>query len=86
MEYMASGTPLVAFDLPCIPDEYKSYFYMLEDYNADSIRQVLEMLLNEDSYKLHSFGKVSQRWITEAKNPEVQVKKYVDKIVKDLEI
>ena len=82
MEYMASGTPLVAFDLPCIPDDYKPYFYMIEDYNVESIKRTLENLLSADSTELHLFGKASQKWVTDHKNPEVQVKKYVDKIIK----
>ena len=36
IEYMASGTPLVAYDLPCIPREYLPYFYQITDGNQMS--------------------------------------------------
>lgn len=71
MEYMASGTPLVAYNLPCIPEPYKCHFYEIDD-----LRQTLDRLLSIDRKELHRFGLEAQRWIVEEKSPGQQLKKY----------
>ena len=80
MEYMASGTPLVAFDLPCIPEEYKQYFYMIPEYTKDCIKTFLENILKSDSMEIHEFGIKAQSWIVDNKNPKAQIKKFLDVI------
>lgn len=75
MEYMASGTPLVAYDLPCIPREYIPYFYQITD--ESQMGQLLQELLYKDQEELHSFGLKAQKWITEHKNAKVQADKVV---------
>ena len=79
MEYMASGTPLVAYNLPCIPREYLPYFYQITDENQ--MGQLLRELLCKDPAELHSFGLKAQKWVTEHKNAKVQT----DKIVRMLQ-
>ena len=71
MEYMASGTPLVAYNLPCIPEPYKCHFYDIDD-----LRQTLDRLLSIYRKELHRFGLEAQRWIVEEKSPGQQLKKY----------
>ena len=75
MEYMASGTPLVAYDLPCIPREYLPYFYQITDENQ--MGQLLQKLLCKEPEELHSFGLKAQKWVTEHKNAKVQAHKVV---------
>lgn len=71
MEYMASGTPLVAYDLPCIPEPYRRYFFAIDD-----LGQTLEVLLGMDREKLHQFGLEAQKWIVNEKSPRRQLEKY----------
>lgn len=78
MEYIASGTPLVAFDLPCIPEEYKPYFYHLSQYSEEGICCILQGLLKLDNSSLHDFGIKAQEWITKTKTAKLQLKSYVD--------
>ena len=75
MEYMASGTPLVAYDLPCIPREYLPYFYQITDENQ--MGQLLQELLCKEPEELHGFGLKAQKWVTEYKNAKVQAHKVV---------
>ncbi|EJX05942.1 glycosyl transferase group 1 [gut metagenome] len=77
MEYMASGTPLVAYDLPCIPNEYKNYFYQIKECSVEGLRSALQELLNKDAESLHKFGIEAQNWITTAKVPKAQMKKFI---------
>lgn len=46
LEYMASGTPLLATDLPGIPAEYKRYEYIIENENIDGIANMFRYVLN----------------------------------------
>ena len=81
MEYMASGTPLVAFDLPSIPSEYDVFFYHLDEYSQESIRSILNDLLAKSAEELNKFGLDAQKWIVENKNPKIQVKKLLDAVM-----
>lgn len=71
MEYMASGTPLVAYNLPCIPKPYRRHFFAIDD-----LGQTLEELLSLDREKLHRFGLEAQKWIVNEKSPRRQLEKY----------
>lgn len=75
MEYMASGTPLVAYDLPCIPREYLPYFYQITDENQ--MGQLLQELLCKEPTELHSFGLQAQKWVIDHKNAKMQANKVV---------
>ncbi|WP_027090365.1 glycosyltransferase [Thomasclavelia saccharogumia] len=78
MEYISSGTPLVAFDLPCIPTEYHPYFYKIVPENIEGMEKILDELLHTNSKELNLFGKKAQKWIVKHKNSKVQMKKYID--------
>lgn len=75
MEYMASGTPLVAYDLPCIPREYIPYFYQIT--SKEQMSDLLNELLFKDKEELHAFGEKAQKWITSNKNAITQASKVV---------
>lgn len=76
MEYMASGTPLLAFNLPCIPEEYKSYFYQFSEYTVEGMAKTLQDLLDCDKNIIHNFGLKAQSWIINNKNSKIQLRKY----------
>lgn len=79
IEYMASGTPLVAYDLPCIPDEYRDKYISI---NADGLRETLEKYLSASAEELNSFGAMTRRWILENKTPRSQAKKIINMLCK----
>lgn len=81
MEYMASGTPLVAYDLPCIPKEYRPYFYQIT--NENQMAALLNELLAKDAKELHAFGLNAQRWIVGNKSASIQTNKIMQMIQKD---
>ena len=78
MEYMASGTPLVGCKLPCIPDEYLDYFYIVDQEDADGFTSCLTEILSKDKKAIHEFGLNAQRWIVDNKNATIQASKIVD--------
>ena len=73
IEYMSSGTPLVAFNLPSIPESYLPYFYQIEEDSVDCICSTIETLLSMDSKELDEFGMKAQSWIVENKKPKTQL-------------
>lgn len=75
IEYISSGTPLVAFKLAGIPDEYNDYYYRIPEYKVDSFADLLKNLLNKSDEELFNFGKAAQKWVLENKNPKIQSQK-----------
>lgn len=73
MEYIASGTPMLANKLPCIPDEYLPYFYYPEE--PSHFTQKLQEVLQCDQATLHVKGLEAQSWIVRTKNAKEQVRK-----------
>lgn len=85
MEYMASGTPLVAFDLPCIPKEYKDYFYVINKNNQDNLKKMLMELMNKDKVELHNKGISAQKWIVENKCAKKQ-SSYIVEMLRNINV
>lgn len=77
IEYIASGTPLLAYELPCIPIDYKDKYFIIEN---DDLRASLEKCISLEKNELNEFGKNAQSWILENKNPKNQSKKIIDMI------
>jgi len=80
MEYISSGTPMIAYDLPCIPAEYEGKFIKILD---KSIESTLYSCLKMDREVIHSFGLNAQKWILENKNSRKQTQSLV-KMLKSL--
>lgn len=76
MEYMASGTPLMAFDLPCIPEEYKEFFYCVKKDEDFSL--ALKKVLMKSENELNNFGLKAQNWIVDNKSSKKQIKKFLN--------
>lgn len=76
MEYISSGTPMLAYELPCMPKEYDGYYFKIKG----NLEQILDDLLNQERSELHQFGLNAQRWILENKNSRVQTRHLVKMI------
>ena len=64
LEYMASGTPMLAYMLPGIPENYKGLFL---EFNGDFENSLKEALLT-DKKTLEFFGKKARTFVFEEKN------------------
>ena len=78
LEYMASGTPLLATDLPGIPAEYKRYEYIIENENIDGIAKMFRYVLNLTDAELRKKGKMAQEFVLGTKNNIIQTKKILE--------
>ncbi len=78
LEYMASGTPLLATKLPCMPDEYLDYIYVIEDETADGICKAFKEVLGKSREDLHQKGADAKEFVLKYKNNKTQAGKVLD--------
>jgi glycosyltransferase involved in cell wall biosynthesis len=75
IEYMASGTPTLMYNLPCIPREYHEYLYFIEDLTIEGIRNKIIEVCNKSPLELNDFGMKAKEFILKNKNSKIQCKK-----------
>lgn len=78
MEYLASGTATVMFRLGCMPEEYESHIYYVEDECIESLKDKLMEVCEKPREELFSFGQNARNFILTKKNPVAQCQKIVD--------
>ena len=84
MEYLASATPTLIYQLDGIPEEYYHYCYTLDNRHTDpdslrrKIVEVFETPVNERCRK----GRDARNFILEKKNPEIAGKRIVELLEK----
>lgn len=77
LEYMLSGTPIISTMLPGIPDEYKDYFFALEDNNAKTICDMLKRIKKISTKEKLSIGLKAQKFAL-SKDYITQGKRIID--------
>lgn len=80
MEYMVSGTPVLTTDLPGMPQEYKDYVFIMEDYSHEGIKNKLTEISNMDKKELNEVGIRAREFVLNKKNNTVQASKIVEMI------
>lgn len=83
MEYLASGTPTLLYELPGIPEEYYDYCYSLSNDRSVSLSQKIIEVLNKPEEELKIFGLKAREFILKNKNPEKQCEK-ISKMINNL--
>lgn len=79
MEYMSSGTPMIGYKLPGMPDEYEKYIYVIKDEGYIGIRNILTKVLMKSENEIIKKGKTAQLFIKNEKEYNIQVKKILKK-------
>lgn len=79
MEYMATGTPVLMYDLPGMPREYLEYFFLIDhtDDPVDAIGKAIRAVLDSD-IDLCDFGNRAKEFVLKNKNNVIQAKKLID--------
>ena len=72
MEYLASGTPTLMYNLEGLPMEYHNYCFIQRDLSIDSLYKRILEICEMDSDYLYNFGQKARRFILENKTPEAQ--------------
>lgn len=71
-EYMATGTPVLSFDIGGIPREYIDYLYIVKSESVKVLAEAIETTLELDKSLLTKKGRDAQDFILKGKNTETQ--------------
>ena len=77
-ENLYSGTPVITSWLKGYPDEYRNYFFVIEDNSAKSIGVMINQIMNMSSYQLEKHKELTRSFIRNQKNYIVQSRKLLD--------
>lgn len=86
MEYLASGTATVMFRLGCMPKEYESYLYYVEEESTEALKDKLVEVSEKSRDELHSFGQNARDFILTKKTPVAQCQKIIDLLINHNEV
>ncbi len=74
-EYMATGTPVLSFDIAGIPREYLHYLYIIKEETVDALAKAIEETLNLDEASLQEKGNRARAFVINEKNTRTQCSK-----------
>lgn len=80
LEYLASGTPLAAFKLDGIPEEYDDYIFYINGGSTEEMSKTLYEICEMSDNELFDFAQKARAFVSEQKNAKTQVKKILDLI------
>lgn len=78
LEYLCSGTPVIAYKLDGIPDEYDKYIHYIEDNSLASLKAKIIEICESDREERLRFGNMARDFVLTYKNKKVQAKKILD--------
>ncbi|MBC6003811.1 MAG: glycosyltransferase [Paeniclostridium sordellii] len=78
LEYLSSGTPLIAYKLDGIPTEYDDYIYYIENDSIESLRDKIVEVCEKTREELNAAGKRAREFVLSEKNSIAQTKKIFD--------
>lgn len=68
IEYLLSGTPVIAYKLDGIPDEYDDFFFYVEDNSLESFSSKIIEVLSLASEERREFGRRAREFVINNKN------------------
>lgn len=71
-EYMATGTPVLSFDIAGIPREYLQYLLIVEKESTEALREKMQLALRLDKKELECLGNRASTFIKTKKTNKVQ--------------
>ena len=78
MEYLVSGTPLVATSLPGIPAIYKDYMYFFTNETVEGFHLTLKSILEKSDKELHDFGYTAKQFVLANKSNYKQAERILN--------
>ena len=83
MEYMASGTPTVMYELPGLPVDYEEHLVLIPDNSQEAFTAILKEWGSKEQAELDEFGKHARLFILKNKNSEIQAKRLMNFLCTD---
>lgn len=78
MEYLASGRPVIGYQLDGIPADYDKYIRYVEDNSVEALKQMLLEICSLPSEKRKAMGEEARTFILQHKNPKMQCAKITE--------
>lgn len=82
LEYLSSGTPMIAYRLDGIPEEYESYTYYVKDNTVESLKNALISVLSMSPQERENFGSRAKKFVLNEKNNILQARKIIGMLQK----
>ena len=79
LEYMSSGTPMLAYKLDGIPDEYDPYYYRISE-EENGFAEALKNVMSLSAEERCEMGERAKRFVRENKNPKSQCERIINLI------
>lgn len=76
LEYMSSGTPVLAYKLDGMPDDYNEYFFHIEETD-NGLENALRFVTSLSDGERIEMGKKAKNFVAENKNPKAQCEKII---------
>ena len=74
-EYMATGTPVLSFDIAGIPREYLQHLYVVKQETVEALAKAIDKTLSLDETSLQERGNGAREFVINEKNTEIQCSK-----------
>lgn len=81
MEYMASGTPTLMYQLPGMPDDYMPYVILFRNSSEKEMIITITEWLNKPQVELDAFGASARNFIMENKTADKQIGRFLNFII-----
>lgn len=75
MEYMASETPVIAYHLDGMPQEYLEHLFVVPRNDIEALAQTIQQVLEKSPTERRAFGQRAREFVQQHKNPEHQTAK-----------
>lgn len=80
MEYLVSGTPVVMYALPGMPEEYIEHLFVPKDDSIQTLANTFSDILSMDNDSINKHCENARQFILKQKNSKVQTEKIIDLI------
>jgi len=77
MEYLASGTPVIAYHLDGMPADYRKYMYTINEDDKNALFNTLSTVLEKSNEELRLKGEIAQKYVLAEKTATKQVHKII---------
>lgn len=81
LEYMSSGTAMLAYRLDGVPREYDDYYYVIDE-GRDGLTQSLRRVMEITEEERQQMGNAAKEFVRKNKNPKSQCAKVIELITK----
>lgn len=84
LEYLSSGTPVIAYKLDGIPDEYDNYIYYINGDKTENIASKIIEVCEKSQEERNEFGERAREFVANNKNNFIQAQKILNMVKEEI--